>query len=58
MGKQQYVNSRLDKIAAVASLTAAMGSGSHADQSEYPQSFPPTSGSIDLCHNANPDETC
>ena len=56
--KELYVKPKLGKIGTVASLTAALGSGSQADQSEWPQLFPPNGGSFDLCHNDDPDETC
>ena len=58
MRKAIYAKPKLDKIGTVASLTAALGSGSQADQSEWPLMFPPNGGSFDVCQNNNPDTTC
>lgn len=56
--KELYIKPRLNKIGTVAALTAALGSGSQADQSEWPQMFPPNGGSFDVCINDDPDEVC
>jgi len=44
-------------IGSVASLTAALGSSSRPDQSEFPQIQAHT-GSFDICINHRPDSTC
>ena len=56
--KDLYVKPELKRVGSVAGLTAALGSGSREDQSDFPGRFPPSTGSFDVCHNNSPDTTC
>lgn len=56
--KKHYKSPELVEYGTVADLTAAIGSSSEADQSDYPQQFPPATGSFDICDNDDPDSVC
>ena len=56
--KKHYAAPELVEYGTVADLTAAIGSSSEADQSDYPQQFPPATGSFDVCNNDNVATTC
>ena len=56
--KKHYDSPELVEFGTVASLTAAIGSASRDDQSDYPQQFPPATGSFDICNNDDPNTTC
>lgn len=45
-------------IGSVGALTAAIGSSSNDDQSDFPQQFPPGTGSFDVCNNNTQDTVC
>lgn len=48
----------LVEFGTVAELTAAIGASSDVDQSDYPQQFPPNTGSFDVCNNEDPNSRC
>lgn len=56
--KKHYSIPELVEFGAVAELTAAIGSDSQDDQSDFPQQFPPDNGSFDVCNNNDPNSTC
>jgi hypothetical protein len=56
--KKQYSSPEIVEFGTVASLTAAIGSSSRDDQSDFPNEFPPDTGSGDVCFNDNPDSVC
>lgn len=53
--KKPYAAPAVQEFGTVADLTAAIGSSSSEDQSEYPQQFPPDGGSFDVCNNDSQD---
>ena len=56
--QKDYEAPTLVDFGTVAELTAAIGSSSDEDQSDYPQEFPPNGGSYDVCNNENPTSVC
>jgi len=56
--KKHYASPELIEFGTVVELTAALGGGSQADQSDYPKQFPPATGSFDICNNDDPNSTC
>lgn len=56
--KKMYDAPTVAELGTVAELTAAIGSSSRTDQSEFPQQFPPDHGSYDICVNDDPRERC
>lgn len=55
--KKHYDAPTIVEYGTIADLTAALGSDSMRDYSEYP-AHPPSTGSWDICKNRNPDGTC
>ena len=55
--KKTYEATAMQEFGTVAGLTAAIGSSSDEDQSEFPQQFPPDGGSFDVCNNDS-SEVC
>jgi len=53
-----YTTPELVPLGSIESLTAALGSSSAADQSDFPEEFPPDTGSFDICDNENPNSEC
>jgi hypothetical protein len=49
--KKTYEAPALQEFGTVAGLTAAIGSSSDVDQSEFPAQFPASEGSFDVCNN-------
>jgi len=49
--KKAYAAPAIHEFGTVADLTAAIGSSSKEDQSDFPQQFPPDGGSFDVCNN-------
>lgn len=49
--KKHYTSPELAEFGTVVALTAAIGSSSNDDQSDFPQEFPPGTGSYDVCNN-------
>ena len=58
MKKKSYISPKCVEFGTIADLTAAIGSSSREDQSEFPEQFPPDGGSFDVCHNSNPSDVC
>ena len=56
--KKEYVSPEFIEFGTVASLTAAIGSSSQEDQSEFPEQFPPDGGSFDVCDNDDSSGVC
>ena len=56
--KRAYTSPTLTRFGTVATLTAAIGQGSRADQSEFPEEFPPSTGSYDVCYNEDENDIC
>jgi len=56
--KKEYVAPEFVEFGTVASLTAAIGSSSQEDQSEFPEQFPPDGGSFDVCDNDDTSGVC
>lgn len=56
--KKHYAMPELVEFGTVAELTAAIGSSSQEDQSEFPEEFPPDGGSFDVCSNDENAEVC
>lgn len=56
--KKKYRGPKIEDFGTVADLTAAIGASNLADQSEFPQQFPPGTGSYDVCNNDTPGEVC
>ena len=56
--KKDYVAPAVEEFGTVADLTAAIGSSSREDQSEFPEQFPPDQGSFDVCDNTNRGGVC
>ena len=55
---KKYHPPALLDLGKVAEITAAIGSSSNEDQSEFPQQFPADHGSFDVCINDDPRERC
>lgn len=58
MEKKPYTSPDFVEFGTVAELTAAIGSSSREDQSDFPQQFPPDGGSFDVCNNNDPTTVC
>jgi hypothetical protein len=56
--KKLYEAPTLLDFGTVADLTAAVGSSSQEDQSEFPEQFPPDTGSFDICDNDDSTGVC
>lgn len=56
--KKPYRNPKLTNLGTLVELTAALGGGGAEDQSEYPQQFPPDTGSYDICRNNDSGQIC
>jgi hypothetical protein len=56
--KNDYQKPELVPYGTVETLTAAIGNSASADQSDYPQQFPPDGGCFDVCDNNNPNTMC
>jgi hypothetical protein len=56
--KKTYEAPAMQEFGTVAGLTAAIGSSSNTDQSEFPEQFPADGGSFDICVNDGDDEIC
>lgn len=56
--KESWTTPTLKLWGTVTELTAALGGGGRSDQSEFPQMFPPSTGSFDICINDDPTESC
>ena len=56
--KKTYEAPAMQEFGTVASLTAAIGSSSDTDQSDFPQQFPPDGGSFDVCDNNDERTVC
>lgn len=56
--KTPYESPELTTYGSVADITSAVGGGDDSDQSDYPQQFPPGTGSFDVCDNENPNSVC
>jgi len=58
MEKKAYTSPEFVEFGTVAKLTAAIGASSREDQSDFPQQFPPDTGSFDVCNNNDPASVC
>lgn len=58
MGKKSYTSPKCIEFGTVVELTAAIGASSREDQSDFPQQFPPDTGSFDVCNNNDPTTVC
>lgn len=56
--KKAYRSPEVVLLGTLSALTSAIGSSSRSDQSEFPEQFPPGTGSFDICINDDPNETC
>ncbi len=56
--KKTYEAPAVQEFGTVAGLTAAIGSSSDTDQSDFPQQFPPDGGSFDVCDNDDTTGVC
>ena len=56
--KKSYEAPTLLDFGTVADLTAAVGSSTQEDQSEFPEQFPPDGGSFDICDNDDTAGVC
>jgi len=56
--KKGYIVPGVIDFGTVADLTAAIGSSSQEDQSEFPEQFPPDGGSYDVCDNDSNTGIC
>ena len=56
--KKEYTTPKLTRFGTVEALTTSIGQSGRTDQSEYPQEFPPSTGSYDVCYNADENEIC
>lgn len=55
--KKEYVSPELSELGTMVELTAALGTHSHPDQSEFPE-IPASNGSWDICYNNDPTQVC
>lgn len=56
--KKRYNTPSVSDFGSITELTAAIGSSSQEDQSEFPEQFPPDGGSFDVCDNDNEAGVC